>query len=89
MLSNGKTDNGILSSTGAIDFAYVKEKLEAGPDLSRIFLQCMLETLIYMATYFGDLEMHLDSAFYISAINVKRQHRVTLHAHMMLPCSRQ
>ena len=37
MLSSGKTDNGIPSSTGAMDFAYDKEKLEAGPDLSHIF----------------------------------------------------
>ena len=50
MLSSGKTDSGILSSTGAMDFAYVKEKLEAGPDLSHIFLQCMLETLICART---------------------------------------
>ena len=42
MLSNGKTDSGTLSSTGAVDFAYVKEKLEAGPDLSHIFLRYIL-----------------------------------------------
>ena len=50
MLSSETTDNGMLSSTGAMDFAYDKEKLEAGPGLSRIFLQCMLETLICART---------------------------------------
>ena len=50
MLSSGKTDNGILSSTGAMDFAYDKEKLEAGRDLSHFFLQCTLEMLICART---------------------------------------